>query len=53
MQSFALLFGITGVVSLCLIDSHIDKKLYRAGKWGLGASALLFVVSQGLALAGF
>ena len=53
MQNLALLFGISSVVSLCLVDSHIDKKLFLAGKWAFGVSVLLFAVFEGLVLAGF
>lgn len=52
MQSFALTCGAIAIFSLGLIDTHIDKTLFRIGKWALGIFGVLFVVSEGMVLLG-
>lgn len=52
MQNFALISGTVAIFSLGLIDKHIDKNIFRIGKWVLGISALLFVISEGIVLLG-
>ena len=46
MQNLALISGIVSMLSLGLIDTHIDKNLFRVGKIVLGVSALIFIVSE-------
>ena len=46
MQNIALISGVVAVLSLSLIDTHIDKNLFRIGKIVLGVSALIFIVSE-------
>ncbi len=52
MQNLALISGVVAVLSLGLIDTHIDKNLFRLGKISLAISALIFVVTQGMVLMG-
>ena len=52
MQSLALISGIVAVLSLGLIDTHIDKNIFRVGKITLGISTLIFIVSEGMVLMG-
>ncbi len=52
MQNLALISGVVAVLSLGLIDTHIDKNIFRIGKIALGISALIFVVSEGMILMG-
>ena len=39
MQNLALISGVVSVLSLGLIDTHIDKNLFRIGKIVLGPAA--------------
>ena len=52
MQNVALISGIVAVMSLGLIDTHIDKNIFRIGKIVLGVAALVFVISEGIVLMG-
>jgi len=52
MQNFAITCGTIAICSLGLIDSHIDRNLFRIGKWVLGIFGLLFAVSEGMVLLG-
>ena len=46
MQNLALISGVVSVLSLGLIDTHIDTNLFRIGKIVLGVSALIFIASE-------
>lgn len=52
MQNLAMISGIVSMLSLGLIDTHIDKNLFRLGKIALGVSALIFIVSEVIVVTG-
>jgi uncharacterized membrane protein YtjA (UPF0391 family) len=51
MKPYALIFGITALVSACFTDNGIQPHLAKVGRWSLLISTVLFVITEGIVLA--
>ena len=52
MKAYALVFGIIALISACFTDNQIQPAIAKVGRWTLLVSGILFVITEGIVLAG-